>query len=133
MTEYLEVLYKDSNLVAPIKSINKLVYYEENSFITASRDSSIKLWNNNDDTNTVGSKILDIINNKEINLSDNITSDNNLPNINEKHNLTETSISYNKNEKFQEVFSNNNNLPVLSEKNNIDKKKSKFFANYLNL
>jgi hypothetical protein len=87
----------------------------------------------NDDTNTVGSKILDIINNKEINLSDNITSDNILGNTNEKHNLTETSISYNKNEKFQEVFSNNNNLPVLSEKNNIDKKKSKFFANYLNL
>lgn len=101
------------------------------------KDNKINDKDNNDDTNTVGSKILDIINNKEINLSDNITSDNLISNNNlgnnEKINFTETSISNNKNEKFQEVFSNNNNLPVLSEKNNIDKKKSKFFANYLNL
>ena len=56
MTEYLEILYKESNLIAPIKSINKLLYYEENSFITASRDSSIKIWNNNEESNTYALK-----------------------------------------------------------------------------
>ena len=89
-----------------------------------------------EDTNTVGSKILGIINNKDIKLTENITSDNkfidnkinnalnelenksetSINNINtndEKikkiiHNLdeSETSIYNNKNDAFQEVFSN---------------------------
>lgn len=91
---------------------------------------------NNEDTNTVGSKILGIINNKDIKLTENITSDNkfidnkvngalndlenksetsanNIDNNDEKikniiNNLneSETSIYNNKNDKFQEVFSN---------------------------
>lgn len=89
-----------------------------------------------EDTNTVGSKILGIINNKDIKLTENITSDNKFIDnkindaLNELENRTETSVNNidhndekikkiinnldesetsiynNKNDTFQEVFSN---------------------------
>jgi hypothetical protein len=108
----------------------------------------------NDDTNTVGSKILGIINNKDIKLTENITSDKKLITETSANNIdqndenikkiinnldeTETSIYNNKNDKFQEVFSNsitkNEDLKTfIPENTGPNKTKAKFFANYLNL
>jgi hypothetical protein len=91
---------------------------------------------------TVGAKILGIINNKDIKLTENRTSSEELPvnNIDPKIkrilekdlNESETSVSNNPNDKFQEVFSNSiQKEVVVNEKNNKDK--AKFFANYLNI
>ena len=100
--------------------------------------------------NTVGSKILSIINHKNLNLSDNDTSSEeqqkNLSNDHLESNIkkiidndlgeSETSINLPiKNEKFHEVFSNsvveeditkNTQLPTMNQN------KIKFFQNYLN-
>jgi len=76
---------------------------------------------------TVGSKILDIINKKDIKLTDNKTSDTIV-----KKNIddSETSLSAN-NGNFQEIFSNNNTKieEYVPQKEN----KEKFFSNYLKL
>jgi len=105
-------------------------------------ENSISLNNN---TNTIGSQILNIINNNDMKLTENMTSENNeiINNNDEKMNkiinnldISETSISNNKNDKFQEVFSNstikNNNKPLL---NNNDKKNNfaSYYLNNLNL
>lgn len=98
---------------------------------------------NNEDTNTVGSKILKIINDKNIDLTDNVLPHNKLVNdsitsnndINYNNVESETSVYNDKNDKFQEIFSNGGTKEQnknLSEKN-INKTKEKFFANYLNL
>jgi hypothetical protein len=87
------------------------------------------------DNDTVGSKILNIINKNNINISDNTSSliKNKLDIINE--NDSDTSMSFNPKDKFQEVFSNSviekdvNNEKMHSVTN---KEKSKFFTNYLN-
>ena len=94
---------------------------------------------------TVGAKILGIINNKDIKLTENRTSSEELPvnsidpkikKILEKDlNESETSISNNPNHKFQEVFSNSiqKDEVVKETNNNNSKDKAKFFANYLNI
>ena len=111
-----------------------------------------------EDTNTVGSKILNIINNKDIRLTENMTSENDLIDIKIKNTLnelnnsesynknfknieqSETSISHNPNIKFQEIFSNNENKNKSLNNNNENKNKSlnnenktKFFNNYLKI
>lgn len=43
MSEYLEIIYKD-NPILPTKSINKLIYLNDDIFISGGRDSSIKIW-----------------------------------------------------------------------------------------
>jgi hypothetical protein len=93
---------------------------------------------------TVGAKILDIINNKDIKLTENRTSSEELPvnsidskikNILEKNlNESDTSVSNNPNHKFQEVFSNSiQKEEVVKENSKNSKDKAKFFANYLNI
>jgi hypothetical protein len=103
------------------------------------------------ENNTVGSKILSIINHKNLNFSDNDTSSENLEDLNEnkiKNNIesdikkvlendfedSETSINLpNKGEKFHEVFSNS----IVEEDTKIpsnqftNQNKLKFFQNYL--
>jgi hypothetical protein len=83
---------------------------------------------------TVGSKILNIINNNDIKLTENKQNKNNseiIPN-------SEISI-INKNQKFQEVFSNdiknNESSSLFFKQNNNDtnKQKAKFFSNYLEI
>ena len=91
---------------------------------------------------TVGAKILDIINNKDIKLTENRTSSEELPvnsidpkikKILEKDlNESDTSVSNNPNHKFQEVFSNSIQKEEVIKENNT-KDKAKFFANYLNI
>lgn len=78
---------------------------------------------------TVGSKILDIINNKSIQFTEDKLN-NKISNALNKLDHSETSTIYNPN-KFQEVFSNSVNKEVLaSEQQN---GKSKFFKKYLNV
>jgi hypothetical protein len=90
---------------------------------------------------TVGSKILEIINNKDIKLTENKTSehipdtlDNKINNIVQNLDDTETSISLNPKQNFQEVYSNKDQMNI---QNNIgpnqNKYKAKFFSNYLNI
>jgi hypothetical protein len=76
---------------------------------------------------TVGSKILDIINKKDIKLTDNKTSD---TIVKKDMGDSETSLSAN-NGNFQEIFSNNNTKieEYVPQKEN----KEKFFSNYLKL
>ena len=88
-------------------------------------------------TETVGSKILNIINNNNIKISDNTSSiiKNKLNLIQE--NDSETSAFLNPNEKYQEVFSNSvieKNMQNKEDKtlSITNKEKSKFFTNYLN-
>ena len=100
--------------------------------------------------NTVGSKILSIINHKNLNLSDNDTSSEeqqkNITNdhlesnikkiINDDLGETETSINLPiKNEKFHEVFSNSiveEDIKKNAQVPTINQNKMKFFQNYLN-
>lgn len=86
---------------------------------------------------TVGAKILDIINNKDIKLTENRTSSEELPVnsiLEKKLNESDTSISNNPNHKFQEVFSNSiQKEEVVKENSKNSKDKAKFFANYLNI
>lgn len=91
---------------------------------------------------TVGAKILDIINNKDIKLTENRTSSEELPVnsidpkikkiLEEDLNESDTSVSNNPNNKFQEVFSNSIQKEEVIKENNT-KDKAKFFANYLNI
>ena len=101
---------------------------------------------------------LNIINNKDIRLTENMTSENDLIDIKIKNTLnelnnsesynknfknieqSETSISHNPNIKFQEIFSNNENKNKSLNNNNENKNKSlnnenktKFFNNYLKI
>lgn len=93
---------------------------------------------------TVGAKILGIINNKDIKLTDNRTSsEESEKNVETKIkkildndlNESETSLSNNPNDKFNEVFSNSiqKKEVVNNNNNNSSKNKAKFFANYLNI
>lgn len=103
------------------------------------------------ENNTVGSKILSIINHKNLNFSDNDTSSENLEDLNEnkiKNNIesdikkvlendfedSETSINLpNKGEKFHEVFSNSiveEDIKIPSNQFT-NQNKLKFFQNYL--
>uniref|UniRef100_A0A6C0D9T7 Uncharacterized protein n=1 Tax=viral metagenome TaxID=1070528 RepID=A0A6C0D9T7_9ZZZZ len=95
---------------------------------------------------TVGAKILGIINNNDINLSDNKTSElqvsNNTNNIDTKIkkvlekdlNDSETSISINPDQKYNEVFSNSvNKEEIQNSMTAPSKDKAKFFANYLRI
>ena len=104
------------------------------------------------ENNTVGSKILSIINHKNLNFSDNDTSSENLEDLNEnkikKNNIesdirkvlendfedSETSINLpNKGEKFHEVFSNSvvEEDVKLPSNQFTNQNKLKFFQNYL--
>jgi len=82
--------------------INSEINSEKNSEINSeinNTHSSIKNKANNDETNTVGSKILEIINNKDIKLTDLVTSEKTLEKISEKtsedtsNTVEETSIN----------------------------------------
>jgi hypothetical protein len=88
--------------------------------INAKKDTEIN--------DTVGAKILNIINNNNIKLTDN-EKNNILTNI---ANESETSIKINNNQTFQEVFSNSVNKEE-NYNNGTIKNKAKFFANYLQL
>jgi len=92
-------------------------------------------FNNNKSDATVGSRILDIINKKDIRLTDNKTSDiisHNIKKILHKDlDDSETSISAT-NGNYQEVFSNNNNTKI-EEYVPQKESKEKFFSNYLRL
>ena len=86
---------------------------------------------------TVGSKILNIINNNNIKISDNTSSiiKNKLNLIND--NDSEASVYFNPNENYQEVFSNSVIEKDVHNKDDkmhsiTNKDKSKFFTNYLN-
>ena len=89
---------------------------------------------NNKSEATVGSRILDIINKKDIRLTDNKTSDiisHNIKKILDKDlDDSETSVSA-ANGNFQEVFSNNNTK--IEEYVPQKESKEKFFSNYLKL
>jgi hypothetical protein len=105
--------------------------------------------NDSSDNNTVGSRILNILNNKDLKLTDNVTSSDNFVQLNSnidnkikkilENDLgeSETSISNNLNDKYHEVFSNsvvnqNNSVNDTSSMNlTNNKNKTKFFANYL--
>ena len=100
--------------------------------------------NKNTATNeTVGAKILGIINNNDIQLTDNKTSelqvsnniDTKIQKVLEKDlNDSETSVSLNPNEKYNEVFSNSVNKEEIQNSMSIPSKdKAKFFANYLRI
>jgi hypothetical protein len=118
--------------------------FNKGSFLPQSRINSPL---NNETEKTVGSKILNIINDKELNLTDNKTSSYlSIPsyNINTKiKNIldvdlaeSETSVYHNPkiNEKFHEIFSNSV-IEEDNENNNIfaNKDKAKFFSSYLNI
>lgn len=47
--ESLEIIYKDQDSSLPVKSINKIVHYKDDMFITGGRDASVKIWNNTED------------------------------------------------------------------------------------
>jgi hypothetical protein len=86
--------------------------------------------------NTVGSKILDIIKQKNIGLTDNNTSEEIPLKLQEpilECDSSETSISVNPNRTFQEVFSNKNQQiePVRTGQDN--KTREQFFSKYLKL
>jgi hypothetical protein len=79
---------------------------------------------------TVGAKILNIINNNNIKLTDN--EKNNILQLSHIVNESETSMKVN-NQTFQEVFSNSVNKEENYNNNGTIKNKAKFFANYLQL
>lgn len=85
-----------------------------------------------EDTATIGSKILNIINNEDIKLTDNKTSsDNNIKNIiNNDLNDSDSSVGHHD---FQEVFSNSiNKEAVMSDvPSHTNPTQKKFFSNYL--
>jgi hypothetical protein len=88
---------------------------------------------------TVGSKILEIINDKNIKLTENRTSEA-LPDTLDKkinnvvQNLdTETSVSLHPGQNFQEVYSNKDQQNFQNTNLGQNKNKAKFFANYLNI
>ena len=131
------------------RNLNKLIQKDlnqinNNEMVGGENNEEPTLLLPNEDTNTVGSKILKIINDKNIDLTDNVSPHNKLINdsitsnngINYNNVESETSVYNTKNDNFQEIFSNGGtieeNKPNLSEKN-VNKTKEKFFANYLNL
>lgn len=116
-----------------IPNPNKYLNEKNNDSITSDNIQSSDSISSN---GTIGSKILDIINNKNIKLTDNEDKlDNKISNALNKLDHSETSSvyqqpSYNSN-KFQEVFSNGKNKEIIgSEQQN---GKTKFFKKYLNV
>jgi hypothetical protein len=94
--------------------------------------------NKSSEINTVGSKILDIINNKDIKLTDNKTSENTLDTkikkvLENDLNESDTSITHNPNHNYQEVFSNSIQKEEKPINNGTSQNKQKFFANYLHI
>jgi hypothetical protein len=148
------------------KNLNKLIkkdLYNNNSIkhnypqldyvdsITKKLDTGKPIMSDNTDV-TVGSKILDIIENKNIKLSDNNTSsdfNNNMNLLNNTDNNesqrmnnilkglednSETSITNNNTKNnFQEVFSNSLTKSDVNINQNNKNNKAKFFANYLQI
>ena len=135
------------------RNLDKLIkkdLYQVDQMKGGFKELELKISDKNNDSNTVGSKILNIINNNDIKLTDeNVELDNlenkiisssyDSKNSNSKNsntvNESETSNYNNKNDKFEEIFSNNKNnqIKVIASENNTNKNKEKFFANYLNL
>ena len=134
------------------RNLDKLIkkdLYQVDQMKGGFKELEFKTSDKNNESNTVGSKILNIINNNDIKLTDeNIELDNlenktisssdskNSKNSNSNTvNESETSNYNNKNDKFEEIFSNNKNnqIKVIPSENNTNKNKEKFFANYLNL
>ena len=143
------------NIISEIKSkINDIEMYKK------TKTSEVFIPNNTEnierpkltENNTVGSKILSIINHKNLNLSDNDTSSENLEDFNENKikniNLesdikkvlendfedSETSINLpNKGEEFHEVFSNSIVEEDIKKPSNqfVNQNKLRFFQNYL--
>lgn len=157
----------NNNIIIPLD--NKIMTISENNIIINHKDlnkniiqikkeEEKKEINNktnekNHNNNSVGSQILNIINNKNMQLTDKNDSiisktsekkiDNNVDSkikniLNNDLNESETSISHNINDKYHEIFSNSIDEKKISESvntnsNSISNNKNKFFKNYLQI